>query len=587
MAGKLAYIFSRGEKIKLFFLMIVIVIGSFLELMGVAIFTPFINIIMEADAIRENRILNFFYETLRFQSVEAFLAAIAGTIMFIYIFKNIYLTVEKNAIYKFSFNVQRKLSTRLLASYMKEPYTFHLNKNMAELQRSMQEDTDLFAKAIIHILELIAEICVCIVMGIYLFIVSQSITIIVVLLLIICLGVFVYISKKFSQNLGKRSQIYKANIYKWMNQALGGIKEIKVLNREDYFVETYDSYFKKYIYGLRISTLIRILPKYAIETVCMTGLLAAVIMKLFAGQKEITDFIPQLAVFAVAAFRLLPSVGRINEHLATVLYSFPSIDLIYHDLRMTESVQDVKNDEPKEWKFEHLLKIKNVSYHYPDAEENVIEKASFQIEKGSSIAFVGASGAGKTTMVDIILGLLVPQMGKITADGMDIERNISLWQKEIGYIPQTIYLSDDTIRNNIAFGIPEDKIDEEAVQNALHKAQLFDFVDSLPNGLDTVVGDRGDRLSGGQRQRIGIARALYHDPEILILDEATSALDNETETSVMEAIDSLKGLKTMIIIAHRLTTIRNVDVIYEVADGKVIRREKKDVLGEQANSRNS
>ena len=198
MAGKLAYIFSRGEKIKLFFLMIVIVIGSFLELMGVAIFTPFINIIMEADAIRENRILNFFYETLRFQSVEAFLAAIAGTIMFIYIFKNIYLTVEKNAIYKFSFNVQRKLSTRLLASYMKEPYTFHLNKNMAELQRSMQEDTDLFAKAIIHILELIAEICVCIVMGIYLFIVSQSITIIVVLLLIICLGVFVYISKKFS-----------------------------------------------------------------------------------------------------------------------------------------------------------------------------------------------------------------------------------------------------------------------------------------------------------------------------------------------------------------------------------------------------
>ena len=319
----------------------------------------------------------------------------------------------------------------------------------------------------------------------------------------------------------------------------------------------------------------------------MTGLLAAVIMKLFAGQKEITDFIPQLAVFAVAAFRLLPSVGRINEHLATVLYSFPSIDLIYHDLRMTESVQDVKNDEPKEWKFEHLLKIKNVSYHYPDAEENVIEKASFQIEKGSSIAFVGASGAGKTTMVDIILGLLVPQMGKITADGMDIERNISLWQKEIGYIPQTIYLSDDTIRNNIAFGIPEDKIDEEAVQNALHKAQLFDFVDSLPNGLDTVVGDRGVRLSGGQRQRIGIARALYHDPEILILDEATSALDNETETSVMEAIDSLKGLKTMIIIAHRLTTIRNVDVIYEVADGKVIRREKKDVLGEQANSRNS
>ena len=581
MAGKLGYIFSRSEKLKLFLLMVAIVVGSFLELMGVAVFTPFINIIMEADAIRQNRLLNFFYEALGFESVETYLAAIAGLIMFIYVFKNVYLAVEKNVIYKFSYNVQRKLSTRLLASYMKEPYTFHLNKNVAELQRSMQEDTDLFAKAIIHILELVAEICVCAVMGIYLFIVSQSITLIIVLLLILCLGMFVYISKKFSQDLGKRSQVYKANIYKWMNQAIGGIKEIKVLNREQFFVDSYDSYFRKYIYGLRISTLIRILPKYAIETVCMTGLLAAVILKLFMGQKDIVEFIPQLAVFAVASFRLLPSVGRINEHVATVLYAFPSIDLIYHDLKAVEEIPEKAQEETGEWKFRSLLKVKNISYHYPDSEENVLEGVNFEIERGSSVAFVGQSGAGKTTMVDIILGLLNPQYGKITADGMNIEKNISVWQREIGYIPQTIYLSDDTIRNNIAFGVAEEDIDEEAVWEAVNKAQLAEFIEGLPEGLDTFVGDRGVRLSGGQRQRIGIARALYHDPEILVLDEATSALDNETETAVMEAIDHLNGVKTMIIIAHRLTTIRNVDKVYEVQNHKVLERDKEEVLGGQ------
>ena len=581
MINKLGYIFSKNDKIKLSFLMVVIAIGSFLELMGVTIFMPFINIIMEPDAIQDNAILKFFYNIFDFQSVNTYLAALSGVIIFIYIFKNIYLAVEKNSIYKFSYNIQRKLSSRLLTAYMNEPYTFHLNKNIAELQRSMQEDTDLFAKAIIHIMEMVAEICVCVAIGVYLYVVSKSITTLVILLLVICLFIFVCISKKFSQNLGEKSQIYKGQIYKWMNQALGGIKEIKVLNRESYFVDSYDTYFKKYIYGLRVSCLIRILPKYVIETVCMTGLLLAIIIKLFVGQKDIIDFIPQLAVFAVASFRLLPSVGKINEHLATILYSYPSIDLIYHDLKEVEATVLNKEKESANWKFEYILKIKNVCYRYPDSEEEVLQNVSLDIEKGTSIAFIGQSGAGKTTMVDIILGLLTPQIGKITADELDIEKNMNIWQKEIGYIPQNIYLSDDTIRNNIAFGIPEIEIDEDAVESALYKAQLLQFVDTLPDGLDTIVGDRGIRLSGGQRQRIGIARALYHNPEVLILDEATSALDNDTESSVMEAIDSLKGEKTMIIIAHRLTTIRNVDNIFEVSDGKVTQREKKDILGEQ------
>lgn len=581
MIKKLGFIFTAREKRNFFFLMIIIVIGSFLELLGVTAFMPFIDILMDENTIADTWWLSWLYTLFDFDSTETFLASLAGCIIAIYIFKNVFIAWEKNTIYRFSYNIQRRISTRLLKAYMSEPYTFHLNKNVAVLQRSMQEDTDLFAKGIIHAMEAAAEVVVCIAIGCYLFIVSRSITLIVVGLLLVCLGGFMYISKKYSSAIGRKSQDYKENIYKWMNQSIGGIKEIKVLNREPYFIERYDGYFAKYVRGLRLNRLIGILPKYVIETVCMTGLMAAVIFKLFLGQREMDEFIPQLAVFAVAAFRLLPSVGRINEHMSATLYSAPSLDLIYHDLKEVEELPQLAEKSDKEWKFQNILKIKNVSYHYPDGEENVIEKASFEIRRGSSVAFVGQSGAGKTTMVDIILGLLTPQMGKITADGMDIEKNITVWQREIGYIPQTIYLSDDTIRNNIAFGIPEEEIDEAAVEAAVEGAQLSEFVESLPNGLDTCVGDRGVRLSGGQRQRIGIARALYHNPEILVLDEATSALDNDTEASVMEAIDNLKGEKTMIIIAHRLTTIKNVDHVFEVADGKVVERDKAEVLKNQ------
>ena len=252
-----------------------------------------------------------------------------------------------------------------------------------------------------------------------------------------------------------------------------------------------------------------------------------------------------------------------------MIFATPSIDLIYHDLKEIEDlhVEEIVKDE--DWHFKKEIEVKRVTYAYPEGEGNVIENACFHIRKGETVAFVGSSGAGKSTIVDILLGLLPPQQGKILVDGMDVYKNLRTWQKEIGYIPQTIYLSDDSIRNNVAFGIEEENIDEQAVIAALKQAQLYDFVDTLPEGLDTCVGDRGIRLSGGQRQRIGIARALYHKPEILVLDEATSALDNDTEAAVMEAIDSLKGQKTIIIIAHRLTTIKNADTVYKVKDGKV------------------
>ena len=581
MYKKLSYIFSKRDKYKIALLLCIMVAGSFLELLGVAVFQPFVNIIMMPDSIQENPYLARIYQMFGCSTTESFLTVVALGIIVIYVVKNVYLWVEQDLILKFTYGVQQKLSTRLLTTYLAEPYTFHLNKNIAELQRSMQEDTTMFTQVLMHTLQLIAEVVVCVVLGVYLFSVSNSITVVIVGLLILCVILFTKLTKRFTEELGKQGQIYKGKLYQWVNQSLGGVKEVKVLNREEFFT-SYKKYYRLYIKGVRINRLLSITPKYMVEAVCMTGLLIAIIIKLNFGHGELENFIPQLATFAVAAFRLLPSVGRINEHVNNILYAVPSVDLIYGDLKGIEDYQEEKGEEEgREWNFERAISAKHVTYAYPNTDTNVLEDANCVIPKGKTVAFIGSSGAGKTTMADIILGLLVPQRGKILVDDIDVFKNLTMWHHQIGYIPQVIYLSDDTIRNNIAFGIHEDQINEEAVKTALKKAQLAEFVDTLPDGLDTIVGDRGVRLSGGQRQRIGIARALYHDPEILVLDEATSALDNETETAVMEAIESLQGSKTMIIIAHRLTTIQNADIIYEVGDGKVTKRSKEYVFGDE------
>ena len=585
MFSRLAYIFDTRDKWKIAFLLVAVVIGSFLELLGVTVFMPFINIISDQSTIQRTWYLKMVYDGFGFSSAKQFMVAITIGIIGIYVIKNIYLILEKNFIFRFSYNTQMRLSTRLLDTYMKEPYTFHLNKNIATLQRSLHEDTSRFMQVILYSLELVAELAVCLVLVTYLMIVSKSITIIVLGMLVLCVGSFTLLTRKYSRKLGQDNQGYQGKIFQWMNQALGGIKEIKILERESYFTDEFQKYYKKYARGLQIARTISILPKYLVEAVSMTGILVAIVVKLLFGEADMTYYLPQLTVFAVAAMRLMPSVGRINEHTTNMLYALPSVDLVYHDLTEIEDYIEQQNQEVKEdWTLQNSIRVQDVTYYYPDTEEPVIDGANLTIEKGRTVAFIGASGAGKTTMVDIILGLLVPQKGVVTADDINVHEKPKTFHAQVGYIPQVIYLSDDTIRNNIAFGVKEEEIDEKAVLAAMDKAQLTGFIDSLPNGLDTIVGDRGVRLSGGQRQRIGIARALYHDPEILVLDEATSALDNETESAVMEAIDKLQGTKTMIIIAHRLTTIRNVDVIYEVGNGKVVEKSKNEVFGESGSN---
>ncbi len=581
MVKKLRYVFDRKDKIKLVGLAILMVIGSVLELLAVAVFNPFIEVLMQTSSIEDDSFLKLFFAHIHLNGIEQYLVVLSALIAVIYLVKNIYLSFLQNVILSFSYTTRMNLATRLLTTYMNEPYTFHLSKNIAEMQRCLQSDTSQFMTLISSGLQLTVEMVTCLALAAYLFHTSHSITVVIGVLLLMCIGLFFIISKKVSSRLGRQNEHYNAKLFQWINQSLGGIKELKILQREEYFIDSYKTNYKKLIWGARVNELIAALPKYIVETVAMVGLVFAIIIKLLFGHGALETFIPQIAVFAVAAFRLLPSVGRVNAYINSIMYNKASLDMIYDDLKEIDSepVQEIEwQGEKENWIFTKGVTVEHVSYHYPDSDVEVLHDISLEIPKGKTVALIGPSGAGKTTLADIILGLLPPVSGVVRMDQHNVYENLRSWREKLGYIPQSIYLSDDTIRNNIAFGIYEAKIDDNAIWKALEKAQLKEFVQGLEKGLDTYVGDRGVRLSGGQRQRIGIARALYHDPEILVLDEATSALDSSTEQAVMESIESLQGLKTMIIIAHRLTTIKNADLVYEVSGGNVTLRDKNEVI---------
>ena len=571
MISKLRYIFDRKAKWTIVLLLVMIIIGSFMEMLGVTAFLPFVELIMDESSMDNNRLISSFFSVVKPADLADKITYLAVGIILFYVVKNIYLTIMQNKILTFNYNTRMRIATRLLSAYMEEPYVFHLQKNSAELVRTLQTDCNQFMLLLNAVLQFIAEVAICIAIGLYLFHTSPSITLIVGGLLAICVGFYYIIAKKVSLKMGLQNQKYNAKLLQWINQALGGIKEVKILERESYFIDEYEGNYKKLIKGAKNNEMIATVPKYITETVTMVGLLTAIIVKVRFGHAEVSTFLPQLTAFAVSAFKLLPAVGKINAYNTNIMYSLPSLDVIYSDLKEVEGIiptkKHTKNIEKRSLNKE--ISVENVSFKYPASEKLVLKDVSFKILRGTTVAFVGSSGAGKTTLADIVLGLLKPSSGVIKVDEWNIEDSMAEWHRMIGYIPQTIYLSDDSIIKNVAFGVKDKDIDMDAVRRALEKAQLMSFIETLPEGLDTFVGDRGVRLSGGQRQRIGIARALYHNPDVLVLDEATSALDNETEKAVMESIDALKREKTMIIIAHRLSTIKNADVVLEVSDGQV------------------
>lgn len=583
MLKKLNYVLDRKQKKQLLFLLIVIFIGAFVELLGVSAILPVVNIALTPEVIDEKWYLVMLKEITGFTSANQMIILMASAIIVIYIFKNIYITFMYSQQYKFIFENQRKLAIELLDCYMHQKYQFHVSKNVAELQRNVTSDVNGFYTVVLYVLQFLAEISVCAVLVVYLAIEDVVTTVVVAALIAVFLLFFMGFFKKVLVKKGEENREYNVVVSKWILQAFAGIKEIKVTNAERFFIDNYSKSYKKCATIQRQQSMLTFMPRPIMEAVCICGLLLAVIIKLAGDSADITSFIPTLTVFAVAAFRMLPSFNRITGYMGGIMFNKPSIDAIYEDLKEIEQLmkeQEKEEESTVDIQMKDKIEVREISFKYPENDRLILENASLTIPKNTSVAFVGSSGAGKTTLADLILGLFEPIKGSITVDGINIKEHMKSWHKCIGYIPQNIYLMDDTIRANITFGIDEKKIDEAVLQRAIKEAQLEELVKSLPDGLDTVIGDRGVKLSGGQRQRIGIARALYRNPKVLVLDEATSALDNETEKEVMEAIDGLHGTRTLIVIAHRLTTIKNCDCVYEVGNGKIGKREKEEVLGE-------
>lgn len=577
---KLFYIFNRRQKIEIIFLVIMIVIGAVFELLGITAILPFITIAMNPSQTFDNERLFYLYSILEFDSINDFLAFISICLIFIYIIKNVYLIYMNKQIFAFSYDNQRKLSDRLLSSYLKQPYIFFVNHNAATLIRNVRQDTSQMFDTILSSLQLAVELVVSLSLFVFLLIQDTTITLFVGTILILFVVFVMRIIKKKIGWYGSDCRVAWAEMDKWMLQTFGGIKEIKIKGSEKFFEEKVDSEKKRWVENQKRYQLLSYIPKPALETVCIGSVLIVVTMKLLAGIDS-KYFVATISVFAVAAFRLLPSFNRITGYISRIMFNRASVFAVYNDLKEVEYLEKKYKEtvgSVKEIEYFDTYRIENLTYRYPEGENDVLSNADFALPKNKSVALIGSSGSGKTTLADIILGLLTPQQGLFSVDGVDITNNIKQWQKHLGYVPQTIYLLDDTIENNIAFAVPEGEVDEERLENAIRDAQLCDYINSLPEGVKTVVGEGGVKLSGGQRQRIGIARALYTNPEVLILDEATSALDYETEQAVMDAIDNLGGKKTIVIIAHRLTTIRNCDYVYEVKDQKVILRDKNEVI---------
>lgn len=577
MLKKINYVLNRKQKINLMLLLIIIFIGAFVELLGVSAVMPLIEVATQPQQMNEKWYFVLISGYTGITDSSQMLVFLAVVLIVIYVLKNIYVTMMYSLQYRFIFNNQQRLSVRMMKSYMQQDYLFHVSKNVAELQRNITNDVNGFFTVALNVLQFLAEFSVSAVIIVFLLVQDWASTLAVASLLLLFMGFFMIFFRKVLVKKGEESRQTNVLVTKWLFQSFSGIKEIKVTNKENFFAANYDKNYKRYAGIQRQQSVLTFLPKPVMETVCICSLMLAMIIKILVVKSDITSFVTTLSIFAVAAFRMLPSFNKITGYISGMMFNKPAIDAVYRDLKEIEKLREQRTAhmlDTQSVSFQQAITLDGLSFRYPESDKWILKDASLTIHKNTSVAFIGASGAGKTTAADLILGILEPQEGAVLIDGTDIKRCMSSWHEKLGYIPQTIYLMDDTIRANIAFGIPESEIDDAAVEKALKEAQLDEFVRSLPEGLDTMVGDRGVKLSGGQRQRIGIARALYRDPQVLVLDEATSALDNETETEVMRAIDGLHGSRTLIVIAHRLSTIKNCDFVYEVGGGRFTQAEK-------------
>ncbi len=577
---KVSYLFDRKQKRQIAGLALLILIGGLLETVGVSMLLPVVQAIMDPEQLMENELVGKVTKALHIETSRQLIILMLGALIALYVVKNAYLLFQTYVQNTFVTRNRNRMISRVMREFLNRPYEEYLGADIPTVFRLTDSDIPNAFQLILVMIQMVTEIVVAGFLCIVLVVVSP-----VMSLFIFCifLGMTLMITKVLKPRLnaiGHKNQQIQSRIAKWRIQSIYGLKDVKVLHREEFFVR---NYYESGAIGADVArnyAVFNNLPRLLIETIFMASMLLFIMLYMLRGG-NITVLIPQLSAFAVAGIRVMPGTNRINTYLSEIAYSQPCLDYLYENLTANMKM-DVNGSvtglargggaqtQEVRTHLQDKIVLDHITYAYPNTEKNIFTDAHMEVKKGQSVGIMGPSGAGKSTVVDILLGLLRVQAGTITCDGVNIFDNYADWLSKIGYIPQSIYLIDESIRDNIAFGIDGDKIDDRRIWEVLEEAQLKEFVEELPEGLDTTIGDRGVRISGGQRQRLGIARALYHNPEILVFDEATSALDNDTEKAVMDAINNFHGRKTMVIIAHRLNTIAKCDVIYKVDGEKIV-----------------
>ena len=542
-------------------------IGMVLETIGIGLVIPALALMTQSDLTAKYPELTSWMNMLGNPNREQLIIAGMLTLVGVYAIKTLFLGFLAWRQARFVLGIQAGLSQRLFAGYLRQPYAFHLQHNSAQLIRNVIGQVGDIINVIRQSLMLVTEGLVLIGISVLLLAVEPLGAILVVSMLGLTSWVFNHFTRSHILRWGIARQHHEGLRIQRLQEGLGGAKDVKLLGCEDDFLAQYALHNSGSARVGQYQIVLQALPKLWLELLAVVGLAALVIIMIGSG-KSLDTLLPTIGLFAAAAFRLLPSVNRTLGAIQSVRFSLPVVTTIYNEICLSDAA--IAPLRGPSLAFNNEVTLDQVSFQYSTAETQALQDVSLAIPRGASVGFIGSSGAGKSTLVDIILGLLPPTHGTVKVDGIDIQANLRGWQDQIGYVPQSIFLTDDTLRRNVAFGLPADQIDEAAVWRALHSSQLDQFVNDLPQGLDTIVGERGIRLSGGQRQRIGIARALYHNPSVLVLDEATSSLDTITERGVMEAVRALQGDKTLLIVAHRLSTVEHCDRLFRLERGKIV-----------------
>ena len=585
--SKVLYVLTGSRK-SLLFLLLVFIFTSILEAFGIGLVGPFISLASNPESIQSISVLDWAYRKSGLESPQQFIPIVGFVIIVVFSIQALLYFLAQTYVYRYTHQQKSRLIARLLKAYLTAPYTFYLKQNTANIIKNIISETNQFTQGCL--LALLLFTTNGIVVGVLLGLMAYSSPLLLVMILVILVPTFLLFNKlghRFKR-WGKTQSETQREMIRTVNHGLGGLKETRVIGCESYFENKMDVQVRKYARAATLSQASNLLPNIFIKTCLIIFVVLFVsLFNMFFTESE-QDLTAVMGVFAVAAVRLIPASSQFISAMGKMRTSSHALDMLYLDLKEIEKrevhnrLESLKDSTAKGLvdrgskdrnllSFANQIELIDVTYRYPGASELSLDQISFKIKKGESIALIGKSGAGKTTLVDVILGLLELESGDIKVDGVSIYENLRSWQNLVGYIPQSIFLTDDTIERNIAFGVPDDQIDEGRLYKAIAAAQLEELIEQLPDGIKTGVGERGVRLSGGQRQRIGIARAIYHEREILVLDEATAALDNETESRVTEAINALAGTKTLIVIAHRLSTVENCDRIYMLEKGRVVK----------------